>query len=64
MDKFLSAREVVELTGLGRSTIYALFHSDGFPATRVGRRLLVSEAALREWLARGGTAQKREMPAR
>ena len=64
MDKFLSAHEVVELTGLSRSTIYALFHSDGFPATRVGRRWLVSEAALRDWLARGGSAQRREVPAR
>ena len=55
MDRYLSVKEVVECTGLGRSTVYALFQAPGFPATRIGKRLIVSETALNEWLAKGGT---------
>ena len=55
MDRYLSVNQVMEATGLGRSTIYALFHTEGFPITHVGKRILVSERSLNEWLARGGT---------
>lgn len=55
MDRYLSVKEVMECTGLGRSTVYTLFQVPGFPATRIGKRLIVSETALNEWLAKGGT---------
>lgn len=55
MDRYLSVKEVIECAGLGRSTVYALFQAPGFPATRIGKRLIVSETALTEWLAEGGT---------
>lgn len=55
MERYLNARQVMEATGLSRSTIYAMFHMEGFPVTRVGKRVLVSETALNEWLAKGGT---------
>ena len=58
MEKYLSVKDVMDYLGLGRSTVYAMFQIPGFPATRVGRRLIVSERALSEWLARGGTEPK------
>lgn len=58
MDRYLSVKEVMECTGLGRSTVYALFQVPNFPATRIGKRLIVSETALTEWLANGGTQKK------
>ncbi|MGN0803503.1 MAG: helix-turn-helix domain-containing protein [Candidatus Faecivicinus sp.] len=58
MDRYLNVQQVMEATGLGRSTIYALFHTEGFPITRIGKRILVSETALRDWLSRGGTQPK------
>ena len=58
MEKYLSVKEIMECTGLGRTTVYAMFQIPGFPVTRVGKRILVGERALQEWLARGGTAQK------
>ena len=60
MDRYLSVKEVMECTGLGRSTVYALFQVPDFPATRIGKRLLVSERALNEWLSKGGTQKKDE----
>ena len=53
--RFLTAREVMKKLSIGRSTVYALFHRADFPSTRIGKKILVSEQALEEWLARGGT---------
>jgi len=60
MEKYLSVKDVMACTGLGRTTVYAMFQIPGFPAVRIGKRLIVSERALSEWLARGGTGQKRK----
>ena len=57
MDKYLNANDVKDMLKVGRSTVYALLHRSDFPAVRIGKRLIVPEAALQEWLARGGTAQ-------
>lgn len=58
MDKYLTAKEVMDVLKVGRSTVYALLNRNDFPASRIGKRILVSETALREWLARGGTEQR------
>lgn len=58
MEKYLSVKEIMENTGLGRSTVYAMFQIPGFPVTRVGKRILVSERALTEWFNKGGTSAK------
>jgi len=60
MEKYLSVKDVMDCTGLGRTTVYAMFQNPSFPASRVGRRLIVSERALSEWLDRGGTDQKKQ----
>ncbi len=57
MDKYLNAQEVMEMLRVGRSTVYALLNRRDFPAVRIGKRLIVSETALQEWMRRGGTAQ-------
>lgn len=56
--KYLSARQLMEKLGVGRTTVYTLMHMEGFPVVRLGKRLLVSEEALDAWLANGGAAPK------
>lgn len=58
MERYLSAKEVMSTLNIGRSTVYALLKRQDFPASRVGKKIVVSETALREWLARGGTEQR------
>ena len=58
MDRYLNAKEVMDMLKVGRSTVYALLNRSDFPASRSGKRILVSETALREWMARGGTKQE------
>ena len=59
MERYLDAKAIMSALGVGRSTVYALLKREDFPASRIGKRIVVSETALREWLARGGT-EKRE----
>lgn len=58
MDRYLNAKEVMDVLKVGRSTVYALLNRSDSPASRIGKRILVSETALREWMARGGTKQE------
>lgn len=45
--------EAAAMTGVGRSTGYALAASGEWPTIKVGTRRLVPVAALREWVERG-----------
>lgn len=58
MDRYLNAKEIMATLNIGRSTVYALLKRQDFPAVHIGKRVLVSEIALHEWLARGGTEQR------
>lgn len=58
MERYLDAKAIMSALGVGRSTVYALLKREDFPASRIGKRIVVSETALREWLARGGTEQR------
>lgn len=52
MSNCLTVSELSRRLGIGRNAAYALAVSDGFfPAFRIGRRLLISEDALGQWLA-------------
>jgi predicted DNA-binding transcriptional regulator AlpA len=43
---------------LNRATVYRLIRNGNMPGVvRVGRRVYVTAAGLREWIAAGGTAQ-------
>ena len=58
MERYLNAKDLQTTLKVGRSTVYALLKRRDFPATRIGKRIVVSETALREWLANGGTQQR------
>jgi len=47
--KMLSAKELTEIVG-SRALAYRLFNTKGFPVIRLGKRLLVREDRLEEWL--------------
>ena len=56
--KCYSVADLVSLLGCSRSTAYALVRRPGFPATRIGKRIVIPEDALKKWLAQGGTEQR------
>lgn len=46
----LSLTECAAMMGIGRSKMHELARSEGFPALRIGRRILVPVDALKVWL--------------
>ena len=48
--KMMSVDEMSVMLGISRPRAYELTKSDGFPAMRVGRRILVDRAGLDQWL--------------
>lgn len=46
----LTVDQVGEVLGISRCTAYELVHSKGFPVIRVGRRIIISRAALFNWM--------------
>ena len=48
----ISVAEAAEMLGLSAKSVYALVHSEGFPAFRVGGRTIISKEGLREWVAK------------
>lgn len=47
----LTVQEAADLMGLCTITIYELAKTQGFPAVRVGRRVLISHKGLEDWIA-------------
>lgn len=57
-DRILAVKDLRDaIPTLGRTGAYALMNRKDFPSFRIGKKLFVSETALREWIAAGGTAQ-------
>ena len=51
MDKLTySAPEVAQLLGISRSAAYNLMHRADFPSFLIGKRWLVRDSSLHEWL--------------
>ena len=48
--KTLTVEETMKYLGVGRSTIYELVNSKGFPSFRIGKKILVNADALQEWI--------------
>ena len=46
----ISPDELGRQLGISRPTAYNLAHTEGFPAFRVGTRILIPLAQLEEWL--------------
>ena len=47
---FLSAKLVAQTLGVGRATAYELMNEEGFPAIRVGSRIVVPQEKFRQWV--------------
>lgn len=47
---FLNADTVAKLLGVSVSSAYELLHEDGFPALRIGNRLVVPREQLLRWI--------------
>ena len=48
---------VAAVLGISRARAYELVHSEGFPALKIGSRIVVPKDKLREWID-ANTAQK------
>ena len=46
----LSVKEAAELTGIGLGTMYQLIHAKGFPAIKLGKKVIIVKSKLEEWL--------------
>ena len=53
----LNVVQVAAVLGISRAGAYELVHSEGFPALKIGSRIVVSKEKLREWID-ANTAQK------
>ncbi len=49
--RYFNVAEAVQYTGLSMPYIYNLVHTAGFPAVRIGRRILIDREKLDDWLA-------------
>lgn len=47
---YLSIPEVSCILGISRANAYKLARSEGFPLTRLDKRMVVNKDKLREWL--------------
>ena len=47
---FLNAKMVAQLLGVSPSSAYELMHEKGFPALRIGNRLVVPKAEFQSWV--------------
>lgn len=47
---FLNAKIVAQLLGVSPSSAYELMHEKGFPALRIGNRLVVPKAEFQSWV--------------
>lgn len=57
----LTVQETAARLGIGRNAAYEAIRRGELPAVRIGRRLLVPEAALSKWLEHGGGAAPRTL---
>lgn len=46
----LTVEEMGKVLGISRSTAYELANSKGFPALKIGRRLIIPRIALMRWM--------------
>lgn len=47
----LRAEEVAQILSISRAGAYTLFHAEGFPSIRIGRRLIVPREDFLRWLS-------------
>ncbi len=49
--KLLTVREVADMLRLSRSQVYVMVNRKEIPFTRIGKRILIRETDLVEWIA-------------
>ena len=47
----LNVKQMADLLGVSDSSVYELIQEDGFPALRIGKRIVVPKEELREWIS-------------
>ena len=47
---FLNADDVAAYIGISRANAYNLFHREGFPKLRLGKRLVVQKEKFLKWI--------------
>ena len=47
---FLNANTVAQVLGVSISSAYELMHETGFPALRIGNRIVVPKEKFRQWV--------------
>ena len=50
----LTVKELQKILSISRVTAYTLVNSEGFPAFRIGKKILVNVDALSEWMKKQG----------
>jgi excisionase family DNA binding protein len=60
MENWLTVKEAAPAARMSEQALYAAIREKQFPAIRIGRRIRIDPAALREWIARGGTPAQSE----
>jgi len=58
----LSVQEFAEITGLGEKSIRRLSHVQGFPAIRIGHRIMIHKRSAEDWLAQCAMHQDACLP--
>ena len=46
----LRAEEIAQVLSISRAGAYSLFHSEGFPCIKIGKRIMVQRDAFLRWL--------------
>ena len=57
---FLTAEMTAKLLGISLSSAYELMHEEGFPALRIGNRIVVPKEKFCRWVDQIGRASCRE----
>ncbi len=50
MVKMLDTKDLQTILKIGKNSAYSLMRSNCFPSVQIGRKWLVSEESLKEWL--------------
>ena len=54
----MNAEQVGRYLNISRAGAYMLFHTEGFPCIRIGKRLLVQREAFLQWMEEQSGKQK------
>ena len=52
MKQYLSASDISTMLGISITAVYALFHRDDFPTTKIGSCYRVERQAFADWLGK------------